>query len=236
MTQPQVDFNNLQSITKPRDKAWENWSKFTNVGDSYQGFIRDVFFKKGSGDFPDQRVLTLEQPDGEFVNVGIKYVDFVLEKTNDLRLNDPVKIVFAKELQPQVKGHNPTKQFEFYGQNLPENEAQKTVLELETIDKKAVEQTSSVPTNNDQTASSGSASGVAQPQATPAQPAANDLPFESNPSPAQPTGAVQNAPTQPAANAAPTQAAPAPEAPQAAAPQPQAAEQAQPAAPTTPQQ
>ena len=97
MTNP-VDFSNLQAITKPRDKAWENWSKFNNVGDSYEGFIRDVFFKKGTGDFPDQRVLTLETPQGEFVNVGIKYVDFVLEKTNHLRLNDPVKIVFAKEL------------------------------------------------------------------------------------------------------------------------------------------
>jgi len=191
----QVDFNNLQSITKPRDKAWENWSKFQNVGDSYKGFIRDVFFKKGSGDFPDQRVITLETPEGEFVNVGIKYVDFVLDKTNNLRLNDPVKVVFAKSLPPQVKGHNPTKQFEFYGQNLPENEAQKTVLELETIDKKAVEQTSNT---SDQTASSESgsespATQAAQPVATPQ--AANDLPFESaQPNPATPE-AVASAPS-----------------------------------------
>jgi len=228
MTQPQVDFNNLQSITKPRDKAWENWSKFTNVGDSYQGFIRDVFFKKGSGDFPDQRVLTLEQPDGEFVNVGIKYVDFVLEKTNDLRLNDPVKVVFAKELQPQVKGHNPTKQFEFYGQNLPENANEKTVLELETIDKKVVEQTSSTP-SSDQTASSEAGSGDPAPQAAatpaqPTQPAANDLPFESPQPQAQPEATAS----------VPTQAAPvAPEAPASAEP---TAPASAPEAPATPQQ
>lgn len=220
----QVDFNNLQSITKPRDKAWENWSKFTNVGDSYQGYIRDVFFKKGSGDFPDQRVLTLETPEGEFVNVGIKYVDFVLEKTNELRLNDPVKIVFSKELQPQVKGHNPTKQFEFFGTNLPENANEKTVLELETIDKKVVEQTSNTP-SNDQTASSGAVSGDTTPQATPAQPAANDLPFESNqPQPEAPAAVAPTA-------SAPTQAAPVapttPEAPASDAPA---------SAPQTPQQ
>lgn len=220
----QVDFNNLNAITKPRDKAWENWSKFVKPGDSYQGFIRDVFFKKGSGDFPDQRVLTLETPEGEFVNVGIKYVDFVLEKTNHLRLNDPVKIVFAKELQPQVKGHNPTKQFEFYGQNLSENESQKTVLELETIDKKAVEQTSNIPT--DQTASSAVVSGDTPAQAaTVATPApANDLPFESNQPQPQPAATVS----------APTQAAPvAPETPASVAPTAQASA---PEAPAQPQQ
>ena len=200
----EINFDNLESITKPRDKAWENWSKFTEVGQSYQGFIRDVFFKKGSGDFPNQRVITLETPEGEFVNVGIKYVDFVLDKTNHLRLNDPVKIVFAKSLPPQVKGHNPTKQFEFYGQNLPENEEQKTVLELETIDKKAVEQTSNT---SDQTASSVEVSGDIAPQAAPvvatpvAPAAATDLPFESSQPTATPAAEV-SAPT-PAAPAAP---------------------------------
>lgn len=218
----QVDFNNLEARTKPRDKAWENWSKFQNVGDSYQGFIRDVFFKKGSTDFPDQRVLTLEQEDGEFVNVGIKHIDFVLEKTNGLRLGDPVKVVFAKELQPQVRGHNPTKQFEFYGQNLPENASNPTVLELEVEDRKINDATQA---GSDQTASSAGASGDTPAQATPAQPAANDLPFESG----------QPAATPEATASAPTQAAPvAPEVPAQPAAAPQTAD-TQPAEPTTPQ-
>jgi hypothetical protein len=213
-----IDFNNLEARTKPRDKAWENWSKFQNVGDSYQGFIRDVFFKKGSADFPDQRVLTLEQPDGEFVNVGIKHIDFVLEKTNDLRLGDPVKVVYSKSLPPQIKGHSATKQFEFYGQNMPENATNPTVLELEVIDRKAVEATAtSTPV---QTASSPVASGDAPVQATPAQPAANDLPFESNqPQPTAPPVATAVAPT----TAAPVAPVAQPTAPAAApvAPTPQ---------------
>lgn len=212
-----VDFNNLGALTKPRDKAWENWSKFQNVGDSYQGFIRDVFFKKGSGDFPDQRVLTLEQPDGEFVNVGIKYVNFVLEKTNNLRLNDPVKVVFVKELEPQVRGHNPTKQFEFFGTNLPENANQKTVLELEMIDRKAVEATQNSANSN--TGASAGASGDS-PVATP-QNVAGDLPFESAPNPVQPTGTVTTGPAIAAAPVAPVAPAAAPQAGiQPAAPQP----------------
>lgn len=202
-----IDFNNLEARTKPRDKAWENWSKFQNVGDSYQGFIRDVFFKKGSADFPDQRVLTLEQPDGEFVNVGIKHIDFVLEKTNDLRLGDPVKVVFSKSIPPQVKGHSATKQFEFYGQNMTENASNQTVLELEVIDRKAVEATAtSTPGSN--TGVNVGASGDL-PTATPSNVANGDLPFESN----QPTAAAPVAtPVAPVVPTAPVAA------PQAAAP------------------
>lgn len=132
------DFNNYEkdALTKPRDKAWDNWAKFEAVGDKVQGFIRDVFFRPGEGDFAEQRALTLEQADGELINVGIKHIDFVLAKTDNLRLNDPVTIVFEKAIPPTVKGHSPTKQFAFYGKNLPENANQKTVRELELIDRK----------------------------------------------------------------------------------------------------
>lgn len=124
------------ALTKPRDKAWDNWAKFDKVGDSVQGFIRDVFFRKAEGQFSDQRGLTLEQPDGTLINVGIKQVDFVLAKTNNLRLGDPVTIEFEKEIPSTTKGYSPTKQFAFYGKNLPENANQKTVLELENEDRK----------------------------------------------------------------------------------------------------
>lgn len=136
------DFNNYQNdaLTKPRDKAWDNWAKFENVGDKVQGFIRDVFFRPGEGDFAEQRALTLEQANGELINVGIKHIDFVLAKTDSLRLNDPVTIVFEKAIPPSVKGHSPTKQFAFYGKNLPENANQKTVRELELIDRKIADE------------------------------------------------------------------------------------------------
>jgi len=132
------DFNNYEkdALTKPRDKAWENWFKFDEVGKKVGGYIRDVFYRPAEGNFSEQRGLTLEQPDGTLVNVGIKHIDFILAKTDGLRLNDPVTIVFEKELPPQVKGNSPTKQFGFYGKNLPENEGQKTVAVLEAEDRK----------------------------------------------------------------------------------------------------
>lgn len=132
------DFGSFEkdALTKPRDKAWENWAKFEEVGTKVQGYIRDVFFRKSEGQFAEQRGLTLEQPDGTLVNVGIKHIDFVLAKTDNLRLNDPVTIVFEKEIPPSVKGHSPTKQFAFYGKTLPENAGQKTVAQLEAEDRK----------------------------------------------------------------------------------------------------
>lgn len=133
----QYEFGNYQqdALTKPRDKAWDNWAKFENVGDLVQGFIRDVFFREGEGDFKEQRGITLETPTGELINVGIKQIDFVLAKTDHLRLGDPLTIVFEKEIPPSVKGYSPTKQFGFYGKNLDENKGNKTVKELEADDK-----------------------------------------------------------------------------------------------------
>lgn len=132
------DFNDYEkdALTKPRDKAWENWAKFAAVGDKVQGFIRDVFFRAGEGQFSEQRGLTLEQADGVLINVGIKHIDFVLKQTDGLRLNDPVTIIFEKEIPATVKGHSPTKNFGFYGSNLDENVDQKTVAVLEAEDRK----------------------------------------------------------------------------------------------------
>lgn len=137
------DFNNFQqdALTRPRDKAWENWQKWPTIGTMVQGFIRDVFFKADDTEKgKDQRCLTLEQPDGTLINVGIKHIDFVLAKTDNLRLNDPVTIVYAKDIPPTVKSNSPTKQFEFYGKNLPENANEKTVAQLEAEDRKTAEE------------------------------------------------------------------------------------------------
>ncbi len=130
------NFDNAQSLERPRDKAWsKDWGKFEKKGDFVQGFIRDVFFRVAEGVYKDQRGFTLEQPDGELINVGIKHVDFILAKTNHLRLGDPVKIVFEAEI-PKGAGLNPIKQLGFYGENLAENAGNKTVLELENEDRK----------------------------------------------------------------------------------------------------
>lgn len=128
------DFDNYKSdsLTRPRDLAWTNWFKFENVGDKVQGFIEDVFFRPAEGKYQSARGLTLRQKDGTLVNVSIKRHDFILAKTDDLRLGDPVSIELV-ELKPN-KGLSPTKVLGFYGKNLLENITNKTVKELDMND------------------------------------------------------------------------------------------------------
>lgn len=122
------------ALTLPRDKAWDNWAKFDEVSDKVQGYIRDVFYRAPEGEFKEQRGVTLEQPGGELINVGIKRISFILAKTDNLRLGDPLTIVFEKQLQPKQKGYKGAKQFGFYGKNLEANAGEKTVADLELED------------------------------------------------------------------------------------------------------
>lgn len=212
MTQA-YDFNNYEkdALTNPRDKAWDNWAKFDAIGTKVQGFIRDVFFRKGEGQFAEQRGLTLEQADGTLINVGIKHIDFVLKQTDSLRLNDPVTIVFEKEIPASVKGHSPTKQFGFYGANLPENAGQKTVAQLEAEDRKiAVAAEERANAEFDGTAPAVATPVAVETTATPASVAGgSDLPFETPTAPAPVSAAAPLAPavatpTAPAAPVVPT--------------------------------
>lgn len=136
METPKYDFKDYQkdSLTLPRDKAWSNWAKFEKEGDSVQGYIRDVFYRAPEGEFKEQRGITLEQSSGEFINIGIKCIPFILAKTDTLRLNDPLTVVFDKSLAPRQKGYKGAKQFSFYGANLKQNEGNKTVKELYELD------------------------------------------------------------------------------------------------------
>lgn len=131
------DFNDFKkdAIDRPSSKAWSNWMKFNKVGDKVQGFIRDVFYRKAEGVYKDARGITLEQADGTLINVSIKRLDFILSKTDGLRLGDPLTVIFEAELPPKKAGVNPTKQYGFYGKNLPENAGNKTVAELDMIDR-----------------------------------------------------------------------------------------------------
>jgi hypothetical protein len=42
--------------------------------------------------------------------------------------------VFEKEIPPTTKGYKPTKEFGFYGKNLPENEGNPTVKSMDVVD------------------------------------------------------------------------------------------------------
>lgn len=131
------DFDNFEkdALTKPRDKAWENWWKMTKVGDKVQGYIADVFFRAAEGKFKAQRGITLKQVDGEYINVAIKRMSFILNKTNSLHIGDPLTIVFDSELAASEKGFSKAKVMAFYGSILPENVGHKTVLELDNEDR-----------------------------------------------------------------------------------------------------
>lgn len=133
------DFDKFKKdeLTKPRDKAWSNWAKFDKEGDKVQGFIADVFYRPAEGKFKDARGITLETPDKELVNVSIKRLPFVLTKTNDLRLGDPLTVILDEITKPKEKGLNGTKVFGFYGTNLEENKDNPTVLELDKADSEA---------------------------------------------------------------------------------------------------
>lgn len=131
------DFNGdikKDALDRPSSKAWSNWAKFEKVGDKAQGYIRDVFYRPAEGIYKEARGITLEQPDGQLINVSIKRFDFILDKTNGLRLGDPLTVILEAELPSKKAGYNPTKQYGFYGKNLPENTGNKTVLELENED------------------------------------------------------------------------------------------------------
>jgi hypothetical protein len=131
------DFNDYKkdATDRPSSKAWGNWKKFEKVGDSVQGYIRDVFYRPAEGIYKEARGITLEQPDGSLINVSIKRYDFILAKTDRLRLGDPLTMVFEEELPAKKPGFNKTKQFGFYGKNLPENAGNKTVAELDALDR-----------------------------------------------------------------------------------------------------
>ncbi len=130
------DFNSYQADTtdRPMNKAWGNWWKREKVGDKVQGYIADAGFRKAEGIYKDARVITLEQLDKTLINVSIKRLDFILSKTNNLRVGDPLTVVFEEEQPSKKAGYNATKIDGFYGKNLPENAANKTVAEMELID------------------------------------------------------------------------------------------------------
>lgn len=135
------DFANYKkaSLERPRDTVWgKPWGKFEQEGDRISGYIRDVFYKAAEGQYKEQRGFTLEQENGELINVTIKREPaFVLEKTNNLRLGDPLVIELTELKKAQTKGYSPAKILSFYGTNLPENAGNKTVKELELEDMKA---------------------------------------------------------------------------------------------------
>lgn len=143
----EYNFDEFQkdTLTRPRDEAWDNfhsWEK-AEIGDKVQGYIVDAFFRPeehnddGSVAFHAQRGITLKQLDGKLVNVTVKFLDFLLKKTDNLRIGDPLTIVFEKQLQPKQKGYKGAKVFGYYGKNLDSTLGNPTVKWLTDEDRRA---------------------------------------------------------------------------------------------------
>lgn len=132
-----TDFSKFQTqeLTKPRDKAWDNFAKFEKVGDKVQGILRDVFYRPADETFKEQRGFTLEQADGKLVNVAMKRDPyFAIRATNDVRLGDLLTVELAELRPAKTKGYSATKIYSFVSGTLPENATNPTVKELEAKD------------------------------------------------------------------------------------------------------
>ena len=132
-----TDFSKFkkQELTKPRDKAWENFVKFEKVGDKCEGILRDVFYRPAEGQFKEQRGFTLEQADGVLANVCLKRAPyFAIRATNDVHLGDLLTVTLSELRPSKEKGFNATKIFSFSSGTLAENAGNPTVKELELAD------------------------------------------------------------------------------------------------------
>lgn len=91
-----------------RDLA-EGWFKFEEVGDKVGGIIRDIFEMPERDGMQAQRCFTIEQSDGELVNVGLKRTNYILSRTDMLQVGDQLGVRFEKEIPAKSKGHHPAK-------------------------------------------------------------------------------------------------------------------------------
>lgn len=126
-----------QDLTRPRDKAWDNWGKFDKEGDKVEGILRDAFFRKAEGQFPDKRGFTLEQEDGTLINIDIKRDPyFAIAPTDGVRVGDYLSMTLS-ELRDMGKGKYPAKIYSFetgVDPDAKDRMKQLTVKELEAAD------------------------------------------------------------------------------------------------------
>ena len=132
------DFDNYEKdiLTRAKNLGWNNWQKWTKVGDKIQGYVADAFFKAGDDTYEAARGITIKTLAGEYVNVSIKRLPFILSDTDNLRIGDPLTIKFTEE-KDNGKGKFATKILGFYGTNTPETIGNKTVKQLDDEDQKA---------------------------------------------------------------------------------------------------
>lgn len=126
-----------QDLTRPRDKAWDNWGKFEKEGDKVEGILRDAFYREAQGQFPAKRGFTLEQEDGKLININIKREPyFAIAPTDNVRIGDYLSMELSK-LKDMGKGKYAAKIYSFetgIGPDATDRATQMTVKDLEAAD------------------------------------------------------------------------------------------------------
>ncbi len=92
-----------------------NWFKFEKPGDKCAGEVVSIQEKPERDGMPAQRVFGLKQKDGSILNVGLKQSsDYLMGRTNQVKLGDLLGVEFTKEIPATKKGHHPAKSIEVY--------------------------------------------------------------------------------------------------------------------------
>lgn len=91
------------------------WFKFAKVGDRCSGEVVGIAEKPERDGMPAQRVFSLKQKDGSVMNVGLKKSsDYLMGRTNMVKVGDILGVEFKKEIPAKKKGHHPAKSIEVY--------------------------------------------------------------------------------------------------------------------------
>lgn len=126
-----------QDLTRPRDKAWDNWGKFEKEGDKVEGILCDAFYREAQGQFPAKRGFTLEQEDGKLINIDIKRDPyFAIASTDNVRVGDYLSMELS-EMRDMGKGKYPAKIYSFETGVDPDEKdrmTKMTVKDLEAAD------------------------------------------------------------------------------------------------------
>lgn len=115
--------NELDELFNEKNIPESNWFKFEKVGDRVAGEVVGISEKPASGDFAAQRVFQLKQKEGALLNVGIPVTkDYLMGRTNSVKLGDILGFEFKKEIPPSKKGFAPAKSIEVYVKHVEHSE------------------------------------------------------------------------------------------------------------------
>jgi len=107
--------NEIDDLFDEENIPESSWFKFDKVGAKCGGEVVSISEKSEKDGMPAQRVFGLKQKDGTVVNVGLKKnSDYLMGRTNNVKVGDMLGVEFKKEIPAKKKGHHPAKSIEVY--------------------------------------------------------------------------------------------------------------------------